>query len=285
MALIDALLEWLKTCDSAKCTEEHQSELHSMSANWFKNPKMNPRIVNWFKYSNSERNWGKVAWIQTEATFVGKLEEKHRAYENATRPEISSTEGQLHNFLKTRFVWDFGKFAKKDLLIEERRQQPPVPGDNNKRDELDPLDQETVYRWQTAFQQDEVNTNLIAERINETNVIQGLQLQDGDWSLLLLLSMDLKLNEASLSNEHWKTGGLPTGKTQRYQRRDGLLSQITGAARKALSSQFVEPKHVDVVDAFVASRMILKQLFQLAEQKAPEKFRARVFEIVNTNQP
>lgn len=294
MALLNALREWVETCDSEKCTEAHQSELHSMCAKWIHNSSdqirnsdehipSNNYIEKWFKHSGEEKDrWGKIAWLQTESTFSGRLEEKHRAFETATNPEIRSPEGQLHNFLKRRFRWTFGRIAKKDLLIEEGRKQPQAHGDNNELDEFLFLDKETAKHWRTAFQQDHLNTKLIQDRLEEANAIEELDLKDGDWSLLLLLSKDLKPNEDGLEQQ-WETGGLPAGKTQRYERVNRLETRITGAAREALSSQFVKAADVDVLDVSVASRIMLKQLFQGAEQHAPEKFRARVFEIINGN--
>ncbi len=277
-AWVTALYQWQETCDSTKCSVQNQDELHTKARSWV--GSKGGKLWDWLQSkTNDPRDWGRIAWCETERSFVGKLEAKHSMFEKASTPDVRHPAAKVYEFLKQRCAWDFGRVVDIDTRLE-RASVAPAP--DQTLDEL--VEKASAQLYFTPSGDSDVPVEEIRLRLETAGVTERLwsSLELSQQALLYLWTKDIRLNDRKIQPEHWQAVGLPMGQAARYERRNQLINTIHERAfalsRDSLATPWLKAKDVDPLEIRAACGILLKEVLARAENQIfPEVFRQAVF--------
>lgn len=280
-AWVAALYQWQETCDSTKCSAQNQVELHAKARSWV--GSQGGKMWNWLQSkTNDPKNWGRIAWCETERSFVGKLEAKHSMFERASTPDVRDPAAMVHEFLKQRCAWDFGRVVDIDTRLE--RVSASFEPDQT-LDEL--VDKAPAHLDFTPSGDSDVPVDEIRLQLETAGATEKIwsSLELSQQALLYLWTRDIRLNDVRIQPEHWAAVGLPRGQAARYERRNRLIQTIQEKAfaisRDSLATPWLKAKDVDPLEIRAACGILLKEVLARAEkQDFPEVFRKAVFSAV-----
>ena len=275
---VAALYQWQETCDSTKCSVQNQVELHTKARSWV-GPK-GGKVWNWLQSkTNDPKDWGRIAWCETERSFVGKLEAKHSMFEKASAPDVRDPAAKVHEYLKQRCAWDFGRVVDVDTKLEGVSASPEP---EQTSDEL--VENAFARLHFTLSRESDVPVDEIRGWLETTGATETLwsTLALSQKALLYLWTKDIRLNDERIRPEHWEAVGLPRGQAARYVRWTNLITTVREQAftlsRDSLATPFVEAKDVDPLEVRTACSILLQGILARAEeQDFPENFREAVF--------
>lgn len=277
-AWVGALYQWQETCDSTKCSAQNQGELHARACSWV-GPK-GGKLWNWLQSkTNDPGNWGRIAWCETERSFLGKLEAKHSMFEKASKEEVRNPAAWVYDFLKKRCAWSFARVVDIDTKLE-RVSASPEPGQT-----IEELQEKaSAHLYFTPSGDSDVPVDEICLRLEKARASEQLwsTLDLSQRALLHLWKKDIRLNDRNIQPEHWQAVGLPKGQAARYERKNRLINTIQERAfalsRDSLATPWLKAKDVDPLEIRAACGILLKEVLARAEMQGfPEGFREAVF--------
>ena len=290
MALYEAFCEWVRLCDSGKCTPEHQLDLHKAASQW-----------NWGENQNLLRNWlkqwsgwepehfGRGLWLRCESTFKGRREEKNRGFENAHQEgrDAARTARSFNSFLSKGLNWDLSRSILKEIKNSDFERQLPEDPEGHS-----PQEAATLETWLGGLKGADTDLDRdLRARIRETVAVQSVEnwLSEGRRRTLFYFCAKIKtrtfaLNDARFTADRWRQLGLPGNQGERYavMRRfeSELGTFLVQTARESLATPFVQATDVDVFEARTAAGILLTDFFDRHENFLPENLRTLVLEIL-----
>jgi hypothetical protein len=205
-------------------------------------------------------------------------------FERATAPDVRDPAAMVHEYLKQRCAWDFGRSVKIDTKLEG---VSAAPGHDQTPDEFveDALARFNFAPFPELYsEQDEQR---IRVQLKKTGAAEKLwsPLELSQWALLYLWTREIRLNDERIRPEHWDAVGLPKGQSARYERMNKLIKMIQEGvftvSRDSLATSFKNAKDVDPLDVQTACEILIQDIFVRAEeQNFPENFRDAVFSAV-----
>jgi len=203
-------------------------------------------------------------------------------FEKASAPDVRDPAAKVHEYLKQRCAWDFGRVVDIDTRLE-RVSASPEPEQTS--DEL--LENASAHLYLTPSGDSDVPADEIRLRLETAGATEKLwsSLELSQQALLYLWTRDIRLNDRRIQPEHWAAVGLPRGQASRYERRNQLIQTIQEKAfalsRDSLATSWLKAKDVDPLEIRAACSILLQGVLTRAEmQSFPEDFHEAVFSAV-----
>jgi hypothetical protein len=279
MALYNAFCEWVRLCDSGRCTEQVQQELHAAANRW-----PNPANAEYVRQSGwPQEEMGRRLWLEVEITFKGVREEKLRRLENAHGDHLPTdrVEKNFNSFLRKRLNWELG------ARIKARGQ---IAATDQTADDDFMWAPAALQTWLEDRPDDPALIQEISERLQMVNAHETVSqwLSKGRRGTLFFVCEQIKLNDARFSQQNWRDIDLPGNQGERYavmhHFKADLAKELHSIARASLATTFIRTEDVDVFEAQIGAQILLQHFFTQRATFLPENTR-QVFLQILGNQP